>query len=179
MSEEQQYLSIKQIADSLGVNKLRVYRYIKANNINEAYQENGTLLYDETAVKLIISAFEEKGETAETVRETFHNTVKDIAADTVDTLMKQLEEKDKQIEQLTAALQSAQETQQQLATALQSAQETQQQLATALNAAQALHAGTIQGQLKEKTEAPESGSDPLEEEPPPKPSFFGRLFGRK
>ena len=76
----------------------------------------------------------------------------------------QLSAKDKQIEQLTAALQAAQEQQTALTTAL-----TQQQ---------ALHAGDIQRQLVEQCEPSESEPEIIPE-PEPKRSLFSRLFKRK
>jgi len=46
--------STKEIADMIGLSKMTVYRYIKANNITETSQEGRTLLYDDTSIKLII-----------------------------------------------------------------------------------------------------------------------------
>lgn len=41
-------MTIKQLSDEIGVDKQKVYRYIKKNHINEAHQENGVMYYDET-----------------------------------------------------------------------------------------------------------------------------------
>jgi len=46
--------STKEIADMIGLSKMTVYRYIKANNIIETSQNGRTLLYDDTSEKLII-----------------------------------------------------------------------------------------------------------------------------
>ena len=40
------YKSMKQIADSLGIDKQRVYRYIKKNHINEALQKQLVKQYE-------------------------------------------------------------------------------------------------------------------------------------
>lgn len=45
---------MKEIADMIGVSKSTVYRYIKAHSIHESSQSGSTLLYNESAVKLII-----------------------------------------------------------------------------------------------------------------------------
>ena len=49
--------TIKEIADELGIDKQKVYRYIKKNHINEAYhevlQKNGVKRYDKAAEYLI------------------------------------------------------------------------------------------------------------------------------
>lgn len=39
--------TIKQIADTLGIDKQKVYRYIKKHHINEAHQIASTMYYDE------------------------------------------------------------------------------------------------------------------------------------
>lgn len=46
--------TMKEIADMIGVSKSTVYRYIKAHSIHESSQSGSTLLYNESAVKLII-----------------------------------------------------------------------------------------------------------------------------
>lgn len=47
----------KEIADLIGVSKSTVYRYIKSNSIHESSQDGSTLLYDESAQKLILKGF--------------------------------------------------------------------------------------------------------------------------
>ena len=49
------YLYIKQIADELGISKQKVYRFIKKENINESYQENSVMYYDDVAENRITS----------------------------------------------------------------------------------------------------------------------------
>lgn len=94
--------TLKQIADELGVDKQRVYRFVKKNHISEAHQSASTKLYDEAAQKLIFEAFSKD----ETHHEAHQKHINDAV---VDTLLKQLEEKDKQIEQLLKALDQAQQ----------------------------------------------------------------------
>lgn len=91
---EQQYYTIKQMADMLHLSKQKVYRCIKSNCIIEAHHDtvkgNSVLMYDKCAfdkVKSILTASDEA----------HHDTVNEAL---YDALLKQLEEKDKQIEKL-------------------------------------------------------------------------------
>lgn len=116
--------TVKQIAEELGVSKQRVYRYIKSKRINEAYQEQGVMYYDEAAETAIKGAFL-KNIAPDEAR---HNRISNTILETViDTLKAQLEVKDKQIEQL---------------------QRTVEQLTSALTAAQALNAADKQQLLQ-------------------------------
>lgn len=161
--------TIKQIADELGVDKQKVYRYIKKNHINEAHhealQKNGVKQYDEAAETLIKQGLLRETASGEAHHEVLQNHINDAVFDTVsdaviDMLRKELEIKNKQIEDLNARLAE-------ISSALVMAQKTAQ-------AAQALHAGTIQQQLIEET------ADPAPEQPKEveKRSWFGRLFGK-
>ena len=96
----------KQIADVLGASKQQVYRYIKKHCIKEAYQENGTMYYDETAVTLIIQGFFEKNTSTEAEQKRINDTAIEAV---ISMLQKELEAKDKQIEELQAALKREQE----------------------------------------------------------------------
>lgn len=116
--------TIKQIADELGVPKQRVYRYIKSNHINEAHQENGVMYYDDVAEMAIKQAFSQNSTTSKETHETHQNHINDTV---IDVLRNQLEVKDKQIEQL---------------------QRTVEQLTAALTAAQALNAADKQQLLQ-------------------------------
>lgn len=104
--------TLKQIADELGIDKQRVYRFVKKNNITEVHQEvhQGTSakLYDEVAQEQIIQAFSKSDEHQEVHRETHQNHINDAM---FDALLKQLEEKDRQIEKLQKALDQAQHLQ--------------------------------------------------------------------
>ena len=121
--------TIKQIADELQIPKQRVYRYIKSNHIKEEHQENGVMYYDVMAEMAIKYAFLQRtvsDETSETHQN--HTHIDDTAFQAVvDVLTKQLEAKDRQIEQL---------------------QRTVEQLTTALTAAQALNAADKQQLLQ-------------------------------
>ena len=166
--------TIKQIADELGVDKQKVYRYIKKNHINEAHhealQKNGVKKYDEAAEALIKQGLLREGASSEALHEAHHevlqNHINDAVFDTVsdavvEMLRKELEIKNKQIEDLNARLAE-------ISSALVMAQKTAQ-------AAQALHAGTIQQQLIEEAAVP----GPEQSQESEKRSWFGRLFGKR
>lgn len=148
--------TMKQIADTLGVHKTRVYRYIKEQGIEPDYSRNGANYFGEEKCNSIISAISEtlqRSEPLQNSAEPLHETSETV----LETLVKQLEikdlqlaEKDKQIEQLAEALKVAQQA--------------QQELATSLHTAQALHAGTIQQGLIEDKQSK---------------GFWSKIFGRK
>lgn len=150
--------TIKQMADELGIDKQRVYRFIKKNHIKEAHQKNGVNQYDETAENLIIGHFSKN----DRINEAHQNRVKnDTVEALVEMLRQELEIKNKQIDELHDRLSE-------VTTALTEAQKS-------LQSAQALHAGTIQTQLLEG----DSGSDSESSEPAPVPqkkSLWKKVF---
>ncbi|MCM6834376.1 DUF536 domain-containing protein [Leuconostoc mesenteroides] len=87
--ENKKYTILK-IADIAGVNKQKVSRFIKKNNIKSISKSGQSLLYDEAVKNLIIKELGEK---------TVSNN---------ETLIKQLQEKDKQIERLSNLLENQQ-----------------------------------------------------------------------
>lgn len=123
--------SMKQIADTLGVDKQRVYRFIKRNHIDGVRHESGTLMYDEAAESAIIKGLSES-EADQSASEADRTTSRDAV---IEALIKQLEVKDRQMEAKDEQI-----------TFLQNQ----------LSAAQMLHAGTIQKQLTDgQGEAPD------------------------
>jgi len=146
--------TIKQIADEIGVDKQRVYRYIRKNRISEAHHEAGVMWYDEVDENLINAHFLENNRISEVHHEVHQTTSFDTV---IDMLKSELEIKNEQIRELNARLAESNAA---LVAAQQSAQ-----------AAQVLHAGTMQKQLTD-------GADQAEPSTPQK-SFFARIFGRK
>lgn len=141
-------MTLKQIADSFGVDKQRVYRAVKQNHITEARQSGQTKLYDEAAQERIASVLSEGVPRQE-------KQIEPHQSELLETVLKQLEVKDQQI----AALQSQVS---QLTSALESTSES-------LKAAQMLHAGTLQQQL----EQPKSAAEEEQEHK----SWFRKWFG--
>ena len=104
--------TIREIAEELNISKQKVYRFIKDNHIkevhHEAHQKNDVKYYDDAAQTLIKSHFLNQ----EAHQETHHEAHQDHISDAlINTLLKQLEEKDKQIESLSQALLNAQQLQ--------------------------------------------------------------------
>lgn len=149
--------TIKQIADFLNCPKIKVYRYIKFNHINESFIESNTMYFDETIVNEIVQALRED-ETVENVSETYHDTM-------IETLLKQLGIKDEQLSVKDQQLSEKDKQIEQLVLTLHASQEIQKQLATSLNTAQSLHAGTIHQNLIEDTKEQKG--------------FFSKVFGKK
>lgn len=137
------YKTTKQIADELGVSKQQVYRYIKKYCIKESRQENGTMYYDETAVTLIIQGFSKKTESTEAEQKHTNDTAIEAV---IKMLQKELEAKDRQIEELQAALKREQE----LHTSAQGLHAREQQL----------HAATLKQLPAPAQEGSESASEP-------------------
>lgn len=139
--------TMKQIADEIGIDKQRVYRYIKKNHINEAHQKNGVMYYNETAESLIKQEFSGKEVHQGSAS---NDAVIDVLLKQSEMLKKELEAKDKQIESLHKSLESTTE-------ALASAQEN-------LKAAQLLQANAEQ-RVKLLEQAEESATEETGKKP--------------
>jgi len=128
--------TLKQIADGLGVSKQRVYRYVKANCISEAHHDHITAHYDEVAESRITAHFLQETTSHEAHQKYISEAVFNAV---VDTLKSELEAKNRQLDMLTAALNTAQQT---------------------AAVAQALHAGT----MKHLTDGTDDGDTVVEAE---------------
>jgi len=150
--------TIKQIADAIGVDKQRVYRYIKNNRISEVHHDAGVMWYDEVVESLINQHFKDIHCISDVHHEAHQTTSSDTVIDTVISMLKkELDIKNEQIKDLNARLAESNAA---LVIAQQSAQ-----------AAQLLYARTIRNQLtndcEETTVLPESTS------------LFSRIFKHK
>lgn len=164
--------TIKEIADELGVDKQKVYRYIKQHCISEALHEalqrSGVKYYDEAAETLIKQGLLGKSASSEVHHEAHQNHINDAVGDVLISMLQgelesknqQLAVKDKQIEELNARLAE-------VSSALVAAQQTAQ-------AAQALHAGTIRQQLTSGDAAEEPEETPAEK----RQGWLHRLFSK-
>ena len=119
--------TIRQIADELGVSKQRVYRNIRMNRIDAHRDDAGVMWYDEAAQAQIRRNFSHKERVSEARRDAHQSTSRETVADVlIATLREELEIKNRQIADLTTAL---------------------DRVTATLQAAQALHAGTMQQNL--------------------------------
>lgn len=113
--------TVKQIANELGIDKQKVYRYIKSHGIeeihqdciNEAHQKNSTKYYDEVAENLIKQGFADNSASQEVYQEVHRKQINDTVNDTllkqIEILQKELETKNNQIESLTRLLDQQQQ----------------------------------------------------------------------
>lgn len=195
---EQEYLSVKQFAEQSGCTPQRVYQllrnrlqpFLKVENGVKYIHVGGLQVVEKARVaqgynKGLARAEDtpdlpepEKQQVQEQPADSPAGAGSDVLQATIDALTAQLDAKDKQINDLTAALTSAQvtliemqHTQQVLTDALTVSQQTQKQLTDALSASQALQAGTIQALRDMQQNQPESAQEapvvPVEETPEP------------
>lgn len=166
--------TIKEIADELGVSKQAVsYRLKQIQTAKKdaflATKENGILVVSLAAEKLIREAFAESDRQKDRQKEPPKDRQKDeaflaVLETTIDTLKGQLEEKDKQIEQM----------QQQLAEERRHSREQAEKLAVLADQAQRLQLAQMHQEL--------TTGDEVKSEPEPiqaNISLFQRLFRRK
>lgn len=111
--------TVKQIADELGVDKQKVYRYIKNNQIkevhhealHEALQKNGAKYYDEVAESIIKQGFMENSASNEVHHEAhqkcFNEAVFEALLNQISTLECELKIKNNQINSLNERLEEA------------------------------------------------------------------------
>lgn len=97
-----------QIAKELNLSKAQVYQYLHRNNIEPAKKEGNKYLYSSEAIQSVSKHFKNASNSSESKSKRYSNnkSQNNIA---IDALIKQLEEKDKQIEKLTKLLDQQQQ----------------------------------------------------------------------
>ena len=147
--------TIKQIADELGLDKQKVYRYVRKNHISDAHQKGNVMYCDDVVETLIIQHFVNNKLHQKSHHEVHQTTSSDAVIDVVIAMLKtELDAKNKLIEE-------QQQTINKLTDTLASAQRTTQ-------AEQLLHADTKGISVLPGPKAKLSRSD-----------FWGRLFRLK
>lgn len=155
------YISVKEFASMAGVSTQAIYQRIAKDLQSYCKEVDGKKQIDIAGLELFSESAackaldKEGGEIAKPLQSTYQDKINEdlykSLLKTIDILEAQLIAKDKQIESLSNALESAQK---------------------AATQAQQLHAGTIQRELIEAhTEPPETP-----QQPEPKRGFFYRLF---
>ena len=166
-------MTIKQLADELGVSKTTISKVVSGLGFNGKLHKVGNrYMLSETQISQIksqISQFSQNDE-EEKIQISLLEKQNAILQEQLSILNKQLSVKDEQIKLLQEQLIAKDVQIGQVTTAMES-------MATALTAAQALHAGTIQKQLTEHSETADQLSD-CREQPKQKQSFFSRLFNK-
>ena len=98
--------TLKQIADEIGIEKQKVYRFVKKHCINEAHQKNGVMYYDEVAESRIKQGFLYE----EVHQESASNEVVfDVLLKQFEALQKELDIKNEQIANLQKLLDQEQQ----------------------------------------------------------------------
>ena len=194
-------MTIKQLADELGVSKPTIRNIVselgiqsKLRKVGNRYMlsdaqitqvklqilKDGVLSESEKTEKLESEMLSESEKTEKLESEMLSESEKtenSIVREQLSILSQQLTVKDNQIQvlqdQLIAKDNQIQILQEQIGQ-LTAAMES---MAAALTGAQALHAGTIQKQLTGHNDRVEQSSD--QEQPKQKQGFFSRLFGKK
>ena len=96
---DEQYFSIKEMADILGVTKQRVYRCIKNNCISEVHHKtvrgNDVLMYDRNTLDAVEKLLKSNSKVYREKDNEVHCEV--VNSMLYESIVKQLEEKDKQI----------------------------------------------------------------------------------
>lgn len=184
-------ITIKELADELGVSKPTISKAIDALGIQaELRKVSNRFVLSETQAAAVKSQILQSGET-ETPQKPQEETKNEppkpqsetekslisLLESQITILQEQLSAKDAQIATLGKSLQDT-------TAALTAAQDALQSTTAALTAAQALHAGTIQQQLTSASSAEQSEGDvisdtPSHPEPERKRGFFSRLFDKK
>ena len=95
--EKEQLFTMLEVAKIVGCSKSTVYRVVKDNHLRAKKKKGQAKLYDETLIKLVRTKIDDINSS----KEPFQRI-------SIETLQKQLEVKDKQIEQLNEQLKMAQ-----------------------------------------------------------------------
>lgn len=90
--------TIKEVADQLGISKQRVYRYYIKNCISDAHQTTSPIQLSDAVVSEILQHFAEKTASSDVHHDVHQTASSDTVSDAVyDALLRQLEEKDRQL----------------------------------------------------------------------------------
>lgn len=113
--------TLKQIADELGIEKQKIYRFVKKYRINEAHKITSGNTYDEVAQSLIKKHFDLSNQLNNANQNHINNTI-------FDAIFEQIKIKDSQISELQKALDQEQQLHAQSKHEIQKIMETNQQL---------------------------------------------------
>ena len=107
--------TIKMLANELGIDKQKVYRYIKKHNISEAHQNGGALYYNETVEAEIKQYFFKEAvsnEVYQNTSEAYRSTSSDTVINEIISMLKDelaaknklIDEQQQTIKELTASI---------------------------------------------------------------------------
>lgn len=101
--------TIKQIADEIGIDKQKVYRYIKKNHINEALNDKGVMYYDEISQRLIKREFATNKSSNSDSKSDFNDVIIDTLLSQFSMLKDELDSKNIQIAEMQKLLDQEQQ----------------------------------------------------------------------
>ena len=170
VKKNEELFTMLDVAKIVGCSKSTVYRVVKDNHLRAKKKKGQSKLYDETLIKLVRTKIDDVNDSKEPVQRI-----------SIETLQKQLEAKDKQIDQLNEQLRMAQinlsQSQQlQLKQAeqikrLEAPQEPTGAIVSASNGKDT-EESTQDGKTSHRTNEDDQGKDP-------KRSLWARIFGKK
>lgn len=140
--EKEELFTMLEVAKIVGCSKSTVYRVVKENHLRAKKKKGQAKLYDETLIKLVRAKINDINDS----KEAFQRI-------SIETLQKQLDVKDKQIEQLNEQLKMAQ-----------------------INLNQSQQLALEQSKKIKELEAPKETTESVKEVPKKK-SLFDRIFG--
>lgn len=141
-NDKDQLFTMLEVAKIVGCSKSTVYRVVKDNHLRAKKKKGQAKLYDETLIKLVRTKIDD-----------INNSKEPLQRIGIETLQKQLEIKDKQIEQLNEQLKMAQ-----------------------INLNQSQQLALEQSKKIKELEAPKETAESVKETPKKK-SLFERIFG--
>ena len=113
MRNDETYKTMKEIADILEVSKPTLFRYLKANSIQETFKKQNANMYDETTTNVIIEGFKKEKEDNHFNQlrndETTDKMVIEGLKEQIDLLKKHDEEQKEQIKKLHELLDQQQQ----------------------------------------------------------------------
>lgn len=142
VKDKDQLFTMLEVAKIVGCSKSTVYRVVKDNHLRAKKKKGQAKLYDETLIKLVRTKINDINYSKEPVQRI-----------SIETLRKQLDIKDKQIEQLNEQLKMAQ-----------------------INLNQSQQLALEQSKKIKELEAPKETTESVKEAPKKK-SLFERIFG--
>ena len=140
--KKEELFTMLDVAKIVGCSKSTVYRVVKDNHLRAKKKKGQAKLYDETLIQLVRAKIDD-----------ISNSKEPVQRIGIETLQKQLEIKDKQIEQLNEQLKMAQ-----------------------INLNQSQQLALEQSKKIKELEAPKEDAESVKEAPKKK-SFFERIFG--
>lgn len=142
VKKNEELFTMLDVAKIVGCSKSTVYRVVKDNHLRAKKKKGQAKLYDETLIKLVRTKIYDVNDSKEPVQRI-----------SIETLQKQLEAKDKQIDQLNEQLRMAQ-----------------------INLNQSQQLALEQSKKIKELEAPKEDAKSVKEVPKKK-SLFERIFG--